>query len=158
MKLRVLLASTLALSFLAMPALAKPDRGPPGASAAASKKRDPAQRQARKLAALKQAGVEDARAKRVLSAMTQRQAQAHKIHAQMKPHRDALRKLMQSKSRDEAAFKRALDGLDAGRKQLRTLNDKHEATVAQILKPSERAQLRGGMKRNRGPRRERPNS
>ena len=143
MKARTTLAAIVAASLLAVPALAAPGNANGKAhSAQRAKKRagkmTPAQREARALAKLKKAGIDEARAKRVIAINKHYRAEKKKLRAASKTHRQAIRKLLQSKSTDEAAFKVALDNLHVNRTKARALGDSRVAALRTILKPSDK--------------------
>lgn len=148
-----LLAGVIGLSLLAAPTFAAP-AGPKRPNAAAKHKADPAKRDARRLAGLKAAGVDDARAQKALGTMKKFDAERKAVAESTRSSRQALKKLIQSKSSDENAYRTALSSLNAARKKMQGIQDRELAALGQILKPSEQAKLlaaRRGAKR--GPKR-----
>ena len=110
-----LLAGVIGLSLLAAPTFAAP-AGPKRPNAAAKHKADPAKRDARRLAGLKAAGVDDARAQKALGTMKKFDAERKAVAESTRSSRQALKKLIQSKSSDENAYRTALSSLNAARK------------------------------------------
>jgi Spy/CpxP family protein refolding chaperone len=151
--LAALIASSLALPALAQSAPVTPPRtsmaaDSPGAIAHPGRghgRKDPKKRVARQREkleqALKSAGIDDARAKRVVAIHAKHSAERLKAFEQMRTQRQALKQLLDTKSKDEAAYRRALDGLRTGRKKLAELRDKESAEASQVLKPSEFARV-----------------
>lgn len=153
MKARTTLAALVAASLFALPVFAAPPAGKaPAAKAnkARGAKKDPAQREARMRKALSNAGVDDARINKIVEINKRYRTQLTQVRATTKTNRENLRKLMQSKSTDEAAYKRAVDALDANRKQIRSINERRVAEVKAVLKPSEQAKVLGMMHKARG--------
>lgn len=146
------LAAALALSLLAAPALAeaRPNKPPAAAKAKAkaakkgAAKGDEASAQKRDeriQKALEKQGVDSARAKQVVGVMNKYRAERKPVHEEMKKQREALRALLDSNSTDEAAYTRAIDGIEAGRKKLAGIQEKQVSEIRGILKPSEQAKV-----------------
>lgn len=143
-----IVTSILAASLLTLPALAAPANPHPPAAEGRAKgehKKSAAERtkkrEARRTAALAKAGVDATRTKQVLAAMQRADAERKPAMESVRTHRQALRQLVESKSTDQAAIKRAIDGMQSGKQKLSQIRDRETGAVAQILKPSEQARF-----------------
>ena len=141
------IASLLAASALALPVLSSPSAAVAKPNAGAHAKRsDPERAQARRehrLAALKQAGIDDARAKQVLATMERADAESKPIKDGLRTQRTELGRLVQNKSTDEAAYARALASMRSAKTKLAQIRDREVDAIGKILKPSEQAKLLG---------------
>ncbi len=135
------LASVIGLSLLAAPAFAAPPAKARHAATAKKRQANPQRRDQRRAKALKAAGVDDARAKKALATMKQFDAERKAVRESTKSARQAVRKLVQTKSTDENAYRTALTSLNAARKKLQSIQDREINALGQILKPSEQAKL-----------------
>lgn len=141
------LATALALSLLAAPALAeaRPAKPPAAAKGAPGKKADAkakaGKREARILEAMKKEGIDEARAKKVIAVMKKYRAEREPVQKELRKHREALRALNQSNSTDENAYTAAIDGMEAQRKKLDEIKTRQVAEIRGILKPSEQAKV-----------------
>jgi len=138
------IATALALSLLAAPALAEARPAKPPAAAKAGKKSDKDKgdkREERVLQALKREGIDEARAKRVIEVFKKYRKERMPVQQEMKKQREALRALTQSGSTDEAAYTAAIDGIEAQRKKLAEIQERQVKEVRGILKPSEQAKV-----------------
>ncbi len=86
-------------------------------------------------------GLDDARAKQVEAIFERRRTQGRALHEQLRTHRDALRKLLEADSNDQAAYQRALDGIEAAHKALRAHREQGIAEARRVLTPKEQAKL-----------------
>lgn len=149
MRSKTLFASLLTATLLAAPAFAQPP-APRAPAAAKAKQPDPARREARRVQALERAGVDAVRARRVAKILAGFDSQRSAARAEMKTHRQALRQLIASKSTDETAYRRALDGMRAAKAKLDSVQDRQVEAVAKVLKPSEQAKLLAQLRGHRG--------
>ncbi len=144
MKARTILAALVATSFFAVPAFAAPSNGKAPAAAHAKKKRgakaDPAKREARMLAKLKEAGVDDARAKKVVAINKRYHAAQKTLRQAAKPDREAFRKARASK--DAAAIKAAKEKMQTHRAKRKALNQKRAAEIGKVLTTAEQAKIK----------------
>ncbi len=143
------LATVLALSFAAAPALAAPTPGAPLAQAA-----KPAAKKGKgkgKGKRFERAGISKEKMQKIKQAIEKNKAKHKAIRAEMKKHRQALKKLLDADSNDQAAYKKALDGLDAAQKKQQALRNSEKKEIAKILTPKEVAKLMGAGRRMRGP-------
>lgn len=141
------LTVALAMSLLAAPAIveARPAKPPAAAKAKAHGKAkgkgNPEKREERVRQALENQGIDSARAKQVVEVIKKYRTERTIVQADMKKHRESLRALLESKSTDEAAYKAALDGIDADRKKMVDIQTRQVAEIRGILKPSEQAKV-----------------
>lgn len=143
--IKTLAAAVLAASFFTIPAFAAPAGRTPAAGHGHAKK-SPAerakQRQARRAAALKKAGVAPKRAQQALATMARFDAERKPVRAQMRKHMKALRALRKNKSQDKAAFKRERDAMKAGIAKLKAIRARERAALDKILTKAEQAKLK----------------
>lgn len=92
-------------------------------------------------------GLDEARAKQVEAIFERRRQQGRALHEQLRTHREALRKLLEADSSDQAAYQRALDGLQAAHKALRAHREQGIAEARRVLTPKEQAKLLRAMHR-----------
>lgn len=143
------LATVLALSFAAAPALAAPTPGAPLGQAAAkkgkgkAKDRGPGKR-------FERAGISKEKMQKIKAVIQKNKTKRKAIREETRKHRQALKKLLDADSNDQAAYKKALDGLEAAQKKQRALRESEKKEIAKILTPKEMAKLLGGG-RMRGP-------
>ena len=141
------LAIALSLSAapaFARPAPAKPPAGAPARPAPAKGKAAPKRagdREARAIEAMKKEGIDEARAKRVVAVVKKYREERQAVHEEMQTHRESLRTLLANDSSDQAAYTKALDGLEAGQKKLQAIQERQVNEIQQILKPSEQAKV-----------------
>jgi periplasmic protein CpxP/Spy len=122
------------------PAAAEPNAG------AHAKRSDPERAQARRehrSAKLKQAGIDDARAKQVLATMERADGERKPVMESLRAQGTELKRLVESKTTDEAAYSRALSSMRTSKTKLAQIRDRELDAVAKILKPSEQARLLG---------------
>lgn len=86
-------------------------------------------------------GLDEARAKQVEAIFEGRHKAARQLHEQLRTHRQALRALLEADSNDQAAYQKALDGIEAGHKALRAHREEGIAQARRILSPKEQAKL-----------------
>jgi Spy/CpxP family protein refolding chaperone len=138
---------------LAVPAFAAPGAPakPPAAAAkkAGAKKDRGAKNDARLLEALKRQGIEEARAKKVVAVVSKYRTEKKPVHEDARTHRQNLRRLNESSTKDEAAIQKELDALKASREKLEKIHDREIAELNTILKPSERAKVMEVMQRGK---------
>lgn len=138
-----ILPALLAASLLAVPAFAQPPAG--RAPAAAHAKKTPAERAAnretRRLEAMKKAGVDDARARQAVATMKRFDGERAPVMKQTREAMKKLRELRKSKSNDTAARDAARKEVKAGRDKIKDIGKRERAELAKVLKPAELAKL-----------------
>jgi len=144
------IASMLAAAALAMPAAAQSfDDAPKPAPAQTGAKRGVKVQKGKAMSqALRDIGVEDARIRQVVAIHEKYATQQQKVRADARQHRRALENLVQKDSKDETAYRRALDGIEKAKKERLRLRDGERQEMRNVLKPSEQAKLLA--KRHRG--------
>lgn len=167
MKTRTILTAIVAASLLSVPALAAPPAGkaPAGAHAKGERqakgegkhkkgkragKGDPKQREARMLERLKKAGIDEARAKKLIAIHAKYRAEGKKLRDAAKPDREAFRTAR--KNKDEAAMKAAKQRLEAHRAKFKALHEQRQKEVLTVLTPAEAAKLKAMREKHHGKR------
>lgn len=147
MRVTKLFPALLTVSLLSAPALARAEgtaKAPAAAGAKGARGNAPkgtGQLEARVLKALQKQGIDEVRAKRVVLVMKKAREEQKAVRQDSQKHREALRALLSQKSTDEAAYAKALDGLDAARKKSSQIRDRQIGEIRKILKPSEQAKV-----------------
>jgi alanine racemase len=90
---------------------------------------------------MSRAGVDAARAERVLKTIHQFDQERSSAQKALRTHYQKLEELLSQNSTDENAYAAALKGLRDGRTQLQAIQNRQIDAVAKILKPSEQARL-----------------
>ena len=141
------LPALLALTF-AVPAFAKPENTRPAAAQKAGAKRGE-KREARLLAALKKNGIEDARAKKIVAIFKKYRVEKKPVHEEARTHRQNLRRLNESPTKDQAAIQKEQDALKAASAKIEKIKERHIAELNTVLKPAERAKVQELMQRGK---------
>ena len=137
--------SLAAAPAFARPAPAKPPAGSPTRPAKAkndkAKTDKPGARETRAVEAMKREGIDEARAKRVISVVKKYRQERQPVQKEMQTQREALRTLLANDSSDQPAYSKALDAIKAGQKKLQEIKEREVSEIQQILKPSEQAKV-----------------
>ena len=84
-------------------------------------------------------GLNEERAKQVEVVMERFHGQRRALHQQMEVHHKALRKLLKADSNDQQAYKKAVDGMIAGRDKMQQLKREQIGQLRKLLTPKEQA-------------------
>jgi Spy/CpxP family protein refolding chaperone len=143
MRILLVTASLVTAAALAVPAAAQSfdDARQPVPAQAGPKRGQKVQKGQAIVRALRDIGVDDARIQQVVAIRERYSTQHQRARANSKQYREALKGLVAKDSHDEAAYQRALDGLEKARAEHRRLRDAESKEVRQLLKPSEQAKL-----------------
>ncbi len=95
----------------------------------------------------KEVGLDDKRAKRVEALLKTHEAQRRALERRLRGHTRAMHLLLRSGSDDQKAYKRAIDGVLAARRDLSNHRTKEFTTLRSVLAPKEQAQLLMGLQR-----------
>jgi Spy/CpxP family protein refolding chaperone len=139
-------ASLLTAALISIPAVAQPTN-PNARPIQTQHQAQKGAKNQRGAAALRQAGVDEARIKKIETIREKYAEQRKKVREQAKPHRDQLKTLLEKNSTDESAYQSALDGLEKAKAKMESLRDRERAEIKKVLKPSEQAKLLAGKHR-----------
>ncbi len=147
------IASIVTAAALAVPAAAQSldDAPRPVPAQARAKRGQKTQKKLNITQALRSVGVDDARIRQVVTIHQKYASQHQRVRAGGKHHHEALRSLIEKGSQDEAAYQRALDGLEKEKGEHLRLRSAERQEVRKVLKPSEQAKLLAKRQRS-GPR------
>jgi Spy/CpxP family protein refolding chaperone len=135
--------AVLALSLLAAPAFAKGNDSGDGKAHAAAKARPNAkQREQRQIAAMKKAGIDEARARRVVAVRQHYGQERRPVVAEMRTHRQKMRELAKANRTKDSAYAREKEAVERGRAKLEEIGSRQKDEVAKILTPAERAKIK----------------
>ncbi len=128
------IATVLALSLLAAPAFADGAHGAKSPAAAKAHKEKAAKREARIIEAMKKEGISEAKAKRVVAVVKKYRGEMRTVHGDVKANRAALKK--------NANDTKAKQALAASRAKMKSIRERQQKEVAQILTPAEQAKVK----------------
>lgn len=94
-------------------------------------------------------GLDEARAKQVEAIFARQHASTKQLRESLHTHHQALRALLESDSNDQAAYSKALDGIEAAHKGLRAQRERGIAEARKILNPKEQAKMLRAMHKAR---------
>lgn len=97
----------------------------------------------------KDVGLQEERAQQVEAIFARQHKGARALHESMRGHREALRALLEADSNDQAAYAKALDGIEKSRESMRVHRKAGLDEARKLLSPKEQAKLLRAMHQGR---------
>jgi Spy/CpxP family protein refolding chaperone len=137
------LVAALCLSLCPAPAFAQPKKN------ADRKAKIEARRAQVRARVLREVGIDEAKGKQVEKVLLKYEPERQKQLKAQRSQRKALRDLLRADSNDEAAYKKALDGLRAAQKKIYSVREKELDELGKLLTAKQQAKLFATLQRIR---------